>query len=526
MSTLQGIPTQHGISILKSNLKQTAKKFQLIGALTHNAPTASLSVFHTDTIEASYYDDNGVLTFVFNLPIERHFNEYLYQIKIVDTAGQSIVDCQTPVIALAKGIGGMVTLKAAVSGQAGQVIFKHNQYVTETELLGLHFPNLKKEFSDKYLGKNSKAADSGKLDGKDSSAFSQWENVQSGTCSTGWVTIATAAGARGFSEVYVWDNESSDHAFMHIEFVRSYRDTSISIVTVGGHAKRITGARVIANGDDTYGEKRLQVYVTVTSVYNVRLKDSNALTGYSGISPVKPELQNLPSGWRVENAELTGLNESGGGMDTTGTLNERGQRVFSPNNKPTAADVGALTKADMLAMRCGEIGYFDDPNPRAGWITLDGGDLSRTTDALLWAHAQRTGLLINQATKDSDKKKYAAYWGTGDGSTTFTRPNLHIVGGFVRATPLGVAHGAYQGDAIREIQGDFGNIAYQKHPAGNASGVISMNNKYGQQIAPATTTVVGNGDGFDFKASRVVPTASENRPHSINYAAKIHRGWM
>ncbi|OBT16211.1 hypothetical protein A9266_19915 [Vibrio tasmaniensis] len=328
MSTLQGIPTQHGISILKSNLKQTAKKFQLIGSLTHNAPTASLSVFHTDTIEASYYDDNGVLTFVFNLPIETHFNEYLYQIKIVDTSDQSIVDCQTPVIALAKGIGGMVTLKAAVSGQAGQVIFKHNQYVTETELLGLHFSKLKKE---------------------------------------------------------------------------------------------------------------------------------------------------------------------------------------------------------LLALRCGEIEHFDDPNPRAGWVDLDGGILSRATDAQLWAHAQRTGLLISQATKDSDKKKYAAYWGTGDGSTTFTRPNPHLVGGFVRATPAGVAHGEYQGDAIRNITASTQAahaqfIGNPKNPM--VKGAMSSIPKKYNNVTSSLSGSSLNLSAYDFDASRVVPTASENRPHSINYAAKIHRGWM
>ncbi|MFA0446143.1 hypothetical protein AB4516_15665 [Vibrio sp. 10N.222.54.F12] len=325
MSTLQGIPTQHGISILKSNLKQTAKKFQLIGALTHNAPTASLSVFHTDTIEASYYDDNGVLTFVFNLPIETHFNEYLYQIKIVDTAGQSIVDCQTPVIALAKGIGGMVTLKAAVSGQAGQVIFKHNQYVTETELLGLHFSKLKKE---------------------------------------------------------------------------------------------------------------------------------------------------------------------------------------------------------LLALRCGEIEHFDDPNPRAGWVDLDGGILSRATDSLLWAHAQRTGLLINQATKDSDKKKYAAYWGTGDGSTTFTRPNPHLVGAYTRATPAGVAHGEYQGDAMRKITGGSVGLTEIVTIYGSPGTVGALKWTSGPNLSNANVAANSSTYKVDFDSSRVTATANENRPHSINYAAKIHRGWM
>ncbi|GLW39121.1 hypothetical protein Pcaca04_30570 [Pectobacterium carotovorum subsp. carotovorum] len=36
----------------------------------------------------------------------------------------------------------------------------------------------------------------------------------------------------------------------------------------------------------------------------------------------------------------------GHNLNVTGLLNEKGQRVYSPNNKPTAADVGAITKSD------------------------------------------------------------------------------------------------------------------------------------------------------------------------------------
>ncbi|MEZ8603637.1 hypothetical protein [Vibrio splendidus] len=324
MSALQAIPTQHGIDILNSELKNTVTKYQLIGALTHDAPNESLYSFYEDTIETSYYDDNGVLTFILNLPIEQHFDEYLHQIHVLDSSNQSVIECSTPKVALPKGIGGMVTLKAAVSGEAGEVIFKHNQYVTETELLGLHFSKLKKE---------------------------------------------------------------------------------------------------------------------------------------------------------------------------------------------------------LLALRCGEIELFDDPNPRAGWVDLDGAPLSRATDALLWVHAQRTGLLISQTTKDSDKKKYAAYWGTGDGSTTFTRPNHHLVGGFVRATPLGVAHGEYQGDAIRNLTASISTNNGWMFSA--ASGAMELDPS--RQFSANATTSIGAGSvspAFNFDASRVVPTAKENRPHSINYAAKIHRGWM
>lgn len=134
MSTLQAIPTQHGIDILNSELKNTVTKYQLIGALTHDAPNESLYSFYENTIETSYYDDNGVLTFILNLPIEQHFDEYLHQIDVLDSANQAVIECSTPKVALPKGIGGMITLKVAVSGDAGRVIFKHSEFVTETEL--------------------------------------------------------------------------------------------------------------------------------------------------------------------------------------------------------------------------------------------------------------------------------------------------------------------------------------------------------------------------------------------------------
>ncbi|PTO70140.1 hypothetical protein [Vibrio splendidus] len=138
MSALQAIPTQHGIDVLNSELKNTVTKYRLIGALTHDAPSESLYSFYENTIETSYYDDNGVLTFILNLPIEQHFDEYLHQIDVLDSANQAVIECSTPKVALPKGIGGMVTLKASISGEAGEVIFKHGEFVTETELLEVH----------------------------------------------------------------------------------------------------------------------------------------------------------------------------------------------------------------------------------------------------------------------------------------------------------------------------------------------------------------------------------------------------
>lgn len=142
MSALQAVPTEHGIDILNSELKQTVTKYQLIGALTHDAESGDLSSFHTGQIESSYFDENGVLTFILNLPIDIHFDEYLHRINVLDDNNQIVIECSTPKIALAKGIGGMVTLKAAISGQAGDVIFKQGEYVTETEFNERYLANM------------------------------------------------------------------------------------------------------------------------------------------------------------------------------------------------------------------------------------------------------------------------------------------------------------------------------------------------------------------------------------------------
>ncbi|EPE2648945.1 hypothetical protein ACSG7X_000641 [Vibrio fluvialis] len=140
MSTLQAIPTQHGIDILNSELRDTVTQYRLVGELTHDAPSESLYAFHEDTIETSYYDENGVLTFIINLPIEQHFDEYLHRIDVLDANDQTVIECETPKIALPKGIGGMVTLKAAITGEPGDVVFKHGEYMTETELVEVHLP--------------------------------------------------------------------------------------------------------------------------------------------------------------------------------------------------------------------------------------------------------------------------------------------------------------------------------------------------------------------------------------------------
>lgn len=54
-------------------------------------------------------------------------------------------------------------------------------------------------------------------------------------------------------------------------------------------------------------------------------------------------------------------------------------------------------------------------------MRFNAGELNRSTHPILFAKAQKTGL-VDQALKDADLREYGGKWGDGDGSTTFTCP--------------------------------------------------------------------------------------------------------
>ena len=150
----------------------------------------------------------------------------------------------------------------------------------------------------------------------------------------------------------------------------------------------------------------------------------------------------------------------------------------------------------------------------AGWLLCDGAAISRSEYANLY-------------------NAIGVCWGVGDGSTTFNLPDLR--GMFLRgvsgnsgndadADSRGMLNenggntgnnvGSYQGDAIRNITGQF---------AGVENGAYSLGAFY---------TIAGGyrGSGkldndnpvIDFNASRVVPVGSDNRPKNVyvNYIIK------
>ncbi|WP_158161689.1 phage tail-collar fiber domain-containing protein [Grimontia hollisae] len=190
------------------------------------------------------------------------------------------------------------------------------------------------------------------------------------------------------------------------------------------------------------------------------------------------------------------------------------------------AELAAL-EARILRGKVGDPEYAFSATPKPWQVPARGDvDLSRDVDAILWQHAVDNGLVVSQALKEADPFQYAGKYGDGDGVSTFTPPDLHL-GTFLRGAPEGVAQGETQGDAMREIEGGFGNVTYQGD-GGKVSLITSgpFENRAvaGSATEPASISGLTGADGVYFKASKVVPVASEFRGKTLNLAAFIHRG--
>lgn len=92
--------------------------------------------------------------------------------------------------------------------------------------------------------------------------------------------------------------------------------------------------------------------------------------------------------------------------------------------------------------RLGEFFWFTGNDAPSYAILADGGSYSRATYADLWTWIQTSGNLAA-----SQGAKTAGEYGPGDGSTTFTTPDLMTTQRFIRAASVGTGVGTLQDDA-------------------------------------------------------------------------------
>ena len=188
-----------------------------------------------------------------------------------------------------------------------------------------------------------------------------------------------------------------------------------------------------------------------------------------------------------------------------------GKYLSMRNDGELRYDGKRLLNVDDLAgmIPSGAVMYFAGQTAPAGWLKANGAAVSRTLYAALFQAVGTT-------------------YGAGDGRTTFNLPDLR--GEFVRGWDDGRgidsrrALGSGQSDAIRNITGklDSGqNGALQLFDYIETTGAFGVEKSWKQWTAE------GNGGNdnipraITFDASRVVPTANENRPRNIALLACI-----
>lgn len=196
------------------------------------------------------------------------------------------------------------------------------------------------------------------------------------------------------------------------------------------------------------------------------------------------------------------------GSNKTWAFEHNGDFV-SPNDV-LSSNGKSINKSIQQDEVVGEVAFFARTTPPSGWLKANGAAVSRTTYAALFAAIGTT-------------------FGAGDGRTTFNLPDLR--GEFLRCLDdgrnidRGRILGTAQGDAIRNITGKLdgsamgsGNQVLEgKMIASGAIGTTYQQRQWsGDQGGWGEQSV-----SFDFDASRVVPTANENRPRNVALLACI-----
>lgn len=153
-----------------------------------------------------------------------------------------------------------------------------------------------------------------------------------------------------------------------------------------------------------------------------------------------------------------------------------------------------------------------------GYVKADGALLNRAEYSDLFEFANENALLLPE---EDWANGMQGMYSVGDDSTTFRVPDLR--GQFLRCADEGAGIdvdrvlGSMQGDAIRNITGYLTSNAGAAFAG--AGGSIYLEGQKGKK----TSGIIDEAyyDDFFFDASRVVPTAAENRPKNIALIAQI-----
>jgi hypothetical protein len=217
-----------------------------------------------------------------------------------------------------------------------------------------------------------------------------------------------------------------------------------------------------------------------------------------------------------------------GESETTAYRGDRGkaaydhsQTVHAPANAQKNSNI---LKAEIEAVLTGIIESHSHPGsiPAGTVFTYAGATVPS-------GYLRCNGLAVSRTTYASLFAAIGTRYGAGDGSTTFNLPEVR--GEFPRfwddgrGVDSGRVLGSAQGDAIRNITGTFdtGAGTYgSRFLNGWGNGAFGVSLGYSREATDES------GDGFNnatksvsFDASKVVPTATENRPRNVAFLGII-----
>ena len=90
-------------------------------------------VFAEFEASATYYDDEGVFTAVVDMSNDEGYDTHLYGVILMSDTRQIATVARTPIIYLSEQIGGEFPIKIPIKGEAGEIVYRHSQYLTLTE---------------------------------------------------------------------------------------------------------------------------------------------------------------------------------------------------------------------------------------------------------------------------------------------------------------------------------------------------------------------------------------------------------
>ena len=376
-----------------------------IGANNYSHP-ATHAIADTTGLQGaldSKVDDSQVLT---NVPVNALFTDTVYNDAAIqgavalNTAKVSNVD--HPLVETAVPSNALFTdTNTTYSVGDGGLTQKNFTIADNTKLDGIETGATADQSASEILtliktvdGSGS-GLDADLLDGKSTGdLYRRTDQVDGAVSSAGWVTVATNTTGRKHGEVIVSDSDSGDHAYIRIDWMRSYADSNFSVIQVGGHSNRITGVRVLyQTSNNTYGAKLLQVYVTTGSTYGVRVHTLGSPRGYNSHSVVTPVIENTKSGYAVHGNTLEGLDQvtlaaeegikAGGLVYASGGDSSQWNTAYGWGNHASA---GYVTSSGNTI-----IGTDSDIDTSGATVI----DQLNMTDGVIQSHSTRTLTLAN-----------------------------------------------------------------------------------------------------------------------------------